>query len=139
MDWLKLVHASQSTPSQAMNPGDEVRVWYRILEHGKERLGQFEGTILRLRGTLLSKTFTVRRVTFGEGVERVFPLDAKVISRVEVLRKGAVKRSRLYFLRTLVGKSRIVSEDATTGAIRPDEAVPIVDKTAEAEAPAPKA
>ena len=138
MEWLKLVHRSQSTPSQAMNPGDDVRVWYRILEHGKERLGQFEGTILRLRGTRLSKTFTVRRVTFGEGVERVFPLDAKVISRVEVLRKGSVRRSRLYFLRALIGKSRIASEEATTVAVRPDVVVPIVDKTPEAEAPAQK-
>ena len=136
MDWLKRVHGTQPTPPSMVNPGDEVRVWYRILEHGKERLGQFEGTVLRLRGSGVSKTFTVRRVTFGEGVERIFPLDAKVISRVELLRKGAVRRARLYFLRTLVGKSRITSEETSALPPKPQETIPIVDKTAEAEAPA---
>lgn len=109
MEWLKIVHGHEKAKSLAtFRPGDEVRVWYKILEtEGKERLGQFEGTVLRLRGAGHSRTFTVRRVTFGEGVERVFPLDSKNIARVEVLRQGRVKRSRLYFLRDVIGKTRI--------------------------------
>ena len=110
MDWLKLIHgADQPTPAAKFDTGDEVRVWYRILEQGKERLGQFEGTVIRYRGSGHSKTFTVRRVTYGEGVERVFPVDSKTVSRIEVLRQGKVKRSRLYYLRAVIGKTRIAS------------------------------
>lgn len=112
MEWLKLVHGP--TPPQALasfRAGDEVRVWFKIVEQGKERLGQFEGIVMRVRGSGPSRTFTVRRVTFGEGVERVFPVDAKTIARVEVLRQGKVKRSRLYFLRRAIGKTRIAAAD----------------------------
>ena len=110
MEWLKLVHgAAQPTFPAAFGPGDEVRVWYRIREQDKERVAPFEGTVIRVRGAGHAKTFTVRRVTYGEGVERVFPVDAKAIARVEVLRQGKVKRSRLYFLRHTVGKTRIAS------------------------------
>jgi len=93
--------------------GDEVRVGYRILEQGKERIANFEGMVIRVRGTSTSKTFTVRRVTYGEGVERVFPLDAKMIARVDVVRRPSrVKRSRLYYLRRAIGKSRIETGEA---------------------------
>ncbi|MBI3320750.1 MAG: 50S ribosomal protein L19 [Candidatus Omnitrophica bacterium] len=114
MEWLKHVHRDTPvSPGPEFGPGDEVRVWYRIIEQGKERLGQFEGTVIRHRGAWPSQTFTVRRVTYGEGVERVFPLDAKIISRIEVLRKGKVKRARLYFLRDAVGKTRIASAEGS--------------------------
>jgi large subunit ribosomal protein L19 len=114
MEWLKLIHGTtkQSAPA-TLGPGAEVRVWYRILEHGKERLGQFEGVVIRCRGSGFSKTFTVRRVTHGEGVERVFPSDSQTISRIDVLQRRKVRRSRLYFLRTAVGKTRIASVDAS--------------------------
>jgi len=116
MDWLKLVHgAGPPAPPAAFRPGDEIRVWYRILEQGKERLGQFEGTVIRCRGSGHSRTFTVRRVTHGEGVERVFPIDSKTVARIEVLRQGRVRRSRLYFLRSAVGKRRIAAAGDTTG------------------------
>ncbi|MBI3330852.1 MAG: 50S ribosomal protein L19 [Candidatus Omnitrophica bacterium] len=111
MDWLKLVHGAAEPAPPAFRPGDEVRVWYRILEQGKERLGQFEGTVIRVRGAGPSRTFTVRRVTHGEGVERVFPVDSKTVARVELLRAGKVRRSRLYFLRSVVGKRRIAAAD----------------------------
>ena len=120
MEWLKLVHGdAPPAPQRQFRPGDEVRVWYRILEQGKERLGQFEGTVIRVRGSGLSKTFTVRRITHGEGVERVFPMDSKMVSRVEVLREGKVRRSRLYYLRRTVGKTRIAAADATAEGQRP--------------------
>ena len=121
MEWLRWVHgATGPAASIAFAPGDEVRVWHRILEQGKERLGQFEGTVIRVRGTGPSKTFTVRRITHGEGVERVFPVDSKTIARIEVLRQGKVRRARLYFLRTVVGKTRVESAgepDATAAPL----------------------
>ena len=118
MDWLKLVHRPAASSLPAFKPGDEIRVWYKIKEQEKERLGQFEGTVLRCRGSGPARTFTVRRVTYGEGVERVFPFDAKTIARVELLRQGKVNRARLYFLRWAVGKTRIASieENAATKA-----------------------
>ena len=116
MDWLTRLHATSIVAAPQFDTGDEIRVWFKILERGKERLGQFEGIVIRCRGAGPSKTFTVRRVTYGEGVERVFPLDAKVVSRIEVLRRGRVKRSRLYFLRTAVGKQRIAQAEPTTPA-----------------------
>ena len=117
MEWLKLVHGAPQAPPASFGPGDEVREWYRILEQGKERLGQFEGIVIRSRGSGPSKTFTVRRVTHGEGVERVFPMDAKTVARIEVLRQGRVRRSRLYFLRRVIGKTRIAAvEDRAQSA-----------------------
>ncbi|MBI2104755.1 MAG: 50S ribosomal protein L19 [Candidatus Omnitrophica bacterium] len=118
MDWLTQVHGTAPPERPAFRPGDEVRVWYRILEQGKERLGQFEGIVIRLRGAGRSRTFTVRRVTHGEGVERVFPVDSKIISKIDVLRQGKVRRSRLYFLRSVIGKRRIAaaSEPKTLNA-----------------------
>jgi large subunit ribosomal protein L19 len=131
MDWLKLVHGvtKESGPAP-FAPGDEVRVWYRILEQGRERLGQFEGTVIRYRGSGSSKTFTIRRVTYGEGVERVFPVDSKTISRIEVLRQGKVKRSRLYFLRSAIGKTRIASAGQSVSPAS------VANKPADAEASA---
>ncbi len=131
MDWLTLVHGAPApTPPADFSPGDEIRVWYRIAEQGKERLGQFEGVVIRYRGSGFSKTFTVRRVTHGEGVERVFPVDSKTVSRIEVLRRGKVKRSRLYFLRRVIGKTRIAE------ANRPSEIAPAAAGTQTGKQPA---
>ena len=113
--WMPWVHGTTAAAQMPFRVGDEVRVWYRILEQeGKERLGQFQGIVLRIRGAGVSTTFTVRRVTHGEGVERVFPLDAKTTAKVELLRQGKVRRARLYYLRDIVGKTRIVAADADT-------------------------
>ena len=132
MDWLKLVHgADQPTPLAKFDTGDEVRVWYRILEQGKERLGQFEGTVIRYRGSGHSKTFTVRRVTYGEGVERVFPVDSKTVSRIEVLRQGKVKRSRLYYLRAVIGKTRIAAATDVETTGKPVTGDPATSKSAD--------
>lgn len=90
--------------------GDQVRVWYRIVERERVRLAPFEGLVIRRRGSGLSETFTVRRVTHGEGVERAFPLHAPVLDRIEVLRRTKTRRARLYFLRAKVGKTRLAAE-----------------------------
>ena len=96
-------------------PGDQVRVWCRIMEQDRVRLSPFEGIVVRRRGTGLSETFTVRRVTYGEGVERIFPVHAPVLERIDVVRRGKVRRARLYYLRRKVGKTRIASIEPGRG------------------------
>lgn len=138
MQWLQFIHRAPAKAATAsFRVGDDVRVWYRILEQGKERFAQFEGVVIRYRGEGASKTFTVRRVTYGEGVERVFPVDAKVISRIEVLRKGKVKRSRLYFLRDVIGKTRIAAAQRS-GAINTEGIVPVIIKPTDVDAASEK-
>lgn len=85
--------------------GDTVRVHLRITEGERERVQAFEGIVIRQRGSGTGKTFTVRRIAFGEGVERVFPLRSPRVKKVEVVRYGKVRRSKLYYLRERVGKS----------------------------------
>ena len=117
-------------------PGDQVRVWYRIIEHNRVRQAPFEGLVIRRRGSGLSETFTVRRITHGEGVERIFPVHAPVLERIDVLRRGKVRRARLYYLRAKVGKTRIdAAEQAATAAAPLGESAPGA-ALAHAEAPA---
>jgi large subunit ribosomal protein L19 len=90
--------------------GDTVRVHVRVVEGGRERIQIFEGVVLARNGTGPRASFTVRKVSFGVGVERVFPLHAPIISKVEVLRRGDVRRSKLYYLRERVGRSARIKE-----------------------------
>ncbi len=85
--------------------GDTVKVHYRIVEGEKERIQVFQGAVLRMRRGTTNSTFTVRKVSDGVGVERVFPLHSPFIERVEVMSEGKVRRSRLYYLRALKGKA----------------------------------
>lgn len=85
-------------------PGDTLRVHVRVKEGDKERIQMFEGVCIRRRGNGTSETFTVRKVSYGVGVERIFPVHAPVVEKVEIKSRGHVRRSRLYFLRDLRGK-----------------------------------
>ncbi|EHJ49349.1 ribosomal protein L19 [Solidesulfovibrio carbinoliphilus subsp. oakridgensis] len=89
----------------AFRPGDTVKVHLRILEGEKERIQVFQGAVLRLRKGSVDSTFTVRKVSDGIGVERIFPMHSPFIERVEVVSQGKVRRSRLYYLRALRGKA----------------------------------
>ena len=130
MSWLTWIHGEPSQARrEAFDTGDEVRVWFKLVEQGKEWLGQFEGVVLRVRGAGPERTLTVRRVTHGEGVERVFPIDSQAISRIEVLRHGRPKRSRLYFLRTAVGKTRIAPAQTRPTEERPPARTSTGDST----------
>ncbi len=91
-------------------PGDTVRVSVKVREGEKERLQAFEGVVLRRRGGGLGSTFTVRKVSYGVGVERTFPLHSPVIERIERLRPGRVRRARLYYLRARRGKAARIRE-----------------------------
>lgn len=94
-------------------PGDTVKVQVKVVEGDKERLQAFEGICIRRRGGGLSATFTVRKVTYGVGVERTFPLHSPSIDRIEILRQGEVRRAKLYFLRKLKGKAARIKERRT--------------------------
>ncbi|MBI4375650.1 MAG: 50S ribosomal protein L19 [Elusimicrobia bacterium] len=92
-------------------PGDTVRVFIKVVEGESERIQAFEGTVISRRGAGLSQTFTVRKISFGVGVERTFPLFSPHIDRIEVVKSGRVRRARLYYLRGLSGKAARLSEE----------------------------
>jgi large subunit ribosomal protein L19 len=96
------------------SPGDTVRVLYRVREGDKERIQAFEGVCLGRRGGGTGETFTVRKISGGIGVERVFPLQAPTVKGVEVVRRGRVRRAKLYYLRKLRGKAARIQEKRTT-------------------------
>jgi large subunit ribosomal protein L19 len=93
--------------------GDTVKVHYKVIEGSRERIQVFEGVVIRRRGGGLSETFTVRRVSYGVGVERTIPLHAPKIDHIEVVRRGKVRRARLYYLRALRGKKARIKELTT--------------------------
>jgi len=94
-------------------PGDTVRVLYRVREGEKERIQAFEGVCIGRRGGGVAETFTVRKISSGIGVERIFPLHAPTVKGVEVIRRGRVRRAKLYYLRGLRGKAARIPEKRT--------------------------
>jgi large subunit ribosomal protein L19 len=90
--------------------GDTIKVHVIIREGGKERIQVFKGNVIAKRGAGLNATFTVRKISFGIGVERIFPLHSKMIKKIEVVRKGKVRRAKLYYLRGLKGKAARLKE-----------------------------
>ncbi len=91
-------------------PGDTVRVQVRVIEGGRERTQAFEGVVIARKGGGIRETFTVRKISFGVGVERIFPVHAPIIQIIEVLRRGDVRRAKLYYLRDRVGKATRIKE-----------------------------
>lgn len=111
MDALKVIAAdSVKTEIPAFEVGDTIRIGVNIREGDKERVQSFEGTVIARKGNGVSETFTVRRVSYGVGVERVFPLHSPNVKSVEVIRRGRVRRAKLYYLRDRVGKAAKVKE-----------------------------
>ncbi len=111
MDALKTI-AADSVKAEApqFNIGDTVKVSVNIREGQRERIQMFEGTVIARRGSGVAETFTVRRVAYGVGVERVFPVHSPNVKKVEVVRHGKVRRAKLYYLRNRVGKAAKVKE-----------------------------
>lgn len=97
-----------------LNPGDTVKVFVRIIEGNKERTQAFEGTIIKKRGGGVNKTITVRKIFQGVGVERVFPVYSPRIEKINILKRGDVRRAKLYYLRELSGKATRIKEKITT-------------------------
>lgn len=111
MDAIRLVEAGELKKDRdGFDPGDTVRVHVRVVEGEKERTQVFEGVVIRRRGEGARASFTVRRISYGVGVERTFPLHSPRIERVEVVRRARVRRSKLYYLRKLAGKAARLRE-----------------------------
>jgi large subunit ribosomal protein L19 len=102
LDGIERAHARRDLPP--FRPGDTLRVSVKVREGDKERTQVFEGVCIRRRGQGTSETFTVRKISYGVGVERIFPVQAPIVEKVEIKSRGHVRRSRLYFLRELRGK-----------------------------------
>lgn len=94
----------------AFAPGDTVRVHAKIVEGTRERIQVFEGLVIARQGSSIRETFTVRRISYGIGVERTFPVHSPRIEKIEVVRKGIVRRAKLYYLRNLTGKAARIKE-----------------------------
>lgn len=90
--------------------GDTVKVFFKVVEGGNERIQAFEGVVIQRRGTGLTETFTVRKISFGVGVERIFPIHSPRIEKIQVMRQGKVRKSKLYYLRNLSGKAARIAD-----------------------------
>ena len=110
MGAIEIVEKSQLADRPAMKSGDTVRVHVKVREGDKERIQIFEGTVIGMHRGGLRATFTVRKVSFGQGVERIFPLHSPTIDRIDVVRGAKVRRAKLYFLRDLKGKAARMRE-----------------------------
>ncbi len=115
-------------------PGDTVKVHVRVVEAGRERIQVFQGVVIRRQGGGLRETFTVRKVSFGVGVERTFPVHSPQVARLEVVQKGRVRRAKLYYLRELRGKrARIRERRDPVAPARATQASPAEPAPEEAE------
>ena len=114
-------------------PGDTVRVHVRIKEGDKERLQIFEGVVIARKHSGVRETITVRKTSFGVGVERIFPLHASIIDHIDVVRRGRVRRAKLYYLRNLRGKAARIRERDTRGERAAAAAAAAASKTAPSE------
>jgi large subunit ribosomal protein L19 len=106
----KVINKNMKTGTPAFRPGDTIRVHVKIKEGDKERLQAFEGVLIARNNTGMGETITVRKISFGQGVERIFPIHAPVVDHIDVVRTGQVRRAKLYYLRGLKGKAARLKE-----------------------------
>jgi large subunit ribosomal protein L19 len=111
MDRIESIERAQLRDDiPGFGPGDTVKVHYKVVEAGRERTQVFQGAVIKKQNGGLRETFTVRKISFGVGVERTFPLHSPKIAKVEVISRGKVRRSKLYYLREKVGKKARIKE-----------------------------
>lgn len=108
LDQIEAAYLRDDIPD--FGPGDTLRVHVRVIEGGRERVQLFEGVVIGRSGGGIRETFTVRKLSFGVGVERIFPVHAPIIQKIEVTRRGDVRRAKLYYLRDRVGKATRIKE-----------------------------
>lgn len=108
LQYVERAHLREEVPE--FRPGDTVKVHVRVVEGGRERIQIFEGVVIARDGGGLSETFTVRKISFGVGVERIFPVHAPIVHKIEVTRRGQVRRAKLYYLRGRVGRAARIKE-----------------------------
>jgi large subunit ribosomal protein L19 len=106
-----------------IRPGDLVKVYIKIIEGDKERLAPFQGVVIKVRGSDIAKTFTVRKVSAGVGIERIFPFHSPMIARVEIKKKGKVRRAKLTYLRQRRGKRMKIKEAVVQTAEKPEQPI----------------
>jgi large subunit ribosomal protein L19 len=106
----KVISKNQRTDVPEFRPGDTIRVHVKIREGDKERLQAFEGVVIARKNTGMGESITVRKISFGQGVERIFPLSAPVVDHIDLVRTGRVRRAKLYYLRGLRGKAARLKE-----------------------------
>ena len=111
-DYLAELQAKRAVPE--FSPGDTLRVHVKVSEGQRERTQAYEGVCIARKNSGVNSSFTVRKISFGEGVERVFPLYAPIVDKVEVVRKGRVRRAKLYYLRDRRGRSARITEETTS-------------------------
>src|SRR5512134_3061454 len=112
MDLIKTIEEAYKRDVASFNVGDTIRMYVKVVEGDKERLQPFEGIVIGRRGSGFRETFMVRKISFGVGVERIFPVHSPSIDRIEVLKRGDVRRAKLYYLRGKKGKETKVKEKA---------------------------
>jgi len=108
LDQIEAAYLRDDIPD--FGPGDTVRVHVRVIEGGRERVQLYEGVVIGRSGGGIRETFTVRKISFGVGVERIFPVHAPILQKIEVTRRGDVRRAKLYYLRDRVGKAARIKE-----------------------------
>lgn len=112
-DYMADLKAKRAVPD--FSPGDTLRVHVKVTEGQRERIQAYEGVCIARKNAGLNSSFTVRKISFGEGVERVFPLFAPIVDKVEVVRKGRVRRAKLYYLRDRRGRAARIAEESSGG------------------------
>ena len=111
MSLIEQIEATQKKDVKVQfKSGDTVKVFFKVVEGGNERIQAFEGVVIQRRGTGLTETFTVRKTSFGVGVERIFPIHSPRIEKIQVMRQGKVRKSKLYYLRNLSGKAARIAD-----------------------------
>ncbi len=113
-DYMAEMKAKRAVPD--FGPGDTLRVHVKVSEGQRERTQAYEGVCIARKNAGVNSAFTVRKISFGEGVERVFPLFAPIVDKIEVVRKGRVRRAKLYYLRDRRGRAARITEEASSGA-----------------------
>ena len=134
VDEIEKEYLKKDVPT--FNVGDTVKVYVKVVEAGKERLQAYEGVVIAKRNGSIRESFTVRRISYGVGVERTFPLHSPRIDRVEVVRHGKVRRAKLYYLRERTGKGAKVREDISYRLKDNDIVEPVQEQPVQDEQPA---
>lgn len=141
MDKINLVTAGQlRTDLPKFNVGDTISVSVKVIEGDKERIQQFKGIVMGIKGSGISKTFRVRKISNGVGVERIFPIHSPKIAKIDILKEGSIRRAKLYYLRQLTGKAATKIKEKKKKVLEPVlkdvvSPVPVLTETHQTEAP----
>jgi large subunit ribosomal protein L19 len=131
MNLIGAVEEGMRREITAFNIGDTVRVFVKVVEGDKERIQPFDGVVIARSGSQVRETFTVRKISFGVGVEKIFPLHSPSVDKIEVLKRGSVRRAKLYYLRGKKGKAAKIKEKERERVLKPVAAQAVETQPAE--------